>query len=414
MALTTLSQIVPALRPRSNDIGDYALDLAIHLRDRYGIQSRFIVCDPEWDGPGRVEGFVVRRLRVRNEAGIWCLLAAAKDPHSAVLLHYAGDGYDKLGTPFWLSRGIKSWLMEHTHGPAGGEKQFCTMFHELWGSSTNPWKRQFYLHLLQKQIVAQLHRRSKVSVANTLHTQRLLDGIKPHKTIWIPMPSNLPAIGSAKPGRRRQRFRIAIFGQPSARCATMKVHAKLLRTLDEKNQLDSVTLLGDEEEARPGAPEADLIQKCISRARFQFLGRLSPTGVSLSLQRADLLLSHCRGEFACKSGSVMAALSASCPAVLRDGENAVPLKVGDHFLASDDSPQGVAQLEQSVAEGHLDRVGAAGHAWYERFADWKVVAPQVRAALLQAAFRPKPSAEAVEMTPDPVDTWKQLACPSVD
>src|SRR5258707_3620265 len=171
MALPTLSQIVPALHPQIDGVGDYALNLAIHLRDLHGIQSRFIVCDPEWDGPSRVEGFLVRRLRVRNEAGIWCLLAASKERHPAVLLHYTGYGYDKRGAPFWLYRGIKSWLAEFTRGPAASQKRFSTVFHELWTPSPNPWKWEFYMHLVQRRLVARLHRRSKVSVANTLRRQ---------------------------------------------------------------------------------------------------------------------------------------------------------------------------------------------------------------------------------------------------
>src|SRR6266481_2252068 len=97
MALPTLSQIVPALHPQIDGVGDYALNLARHLRQLHGIQSRFIVCDPQWDGPSRVEDFSVRRLRLQNEAGVWSLLASAKEPHTAVLLHYAGHGYHKLG-----------------------------------------------------------------------------------------------------------------------------------------------------------------------------------------------------------------------------------------------------------------------------------------------------------------------------
>src|SRR5579859_3256921 len=278
MALPTVSQIVPALHPQIDGVGDYALNLAIRLRDLHGIQSRFIVCDPEWDGPSRIEGFIVRRLRVRNEAGIWCLLAASKDPASTVLLHYKGYGYDKLGAPFWLYRGIKSWLREHTQGAAASRKQFSTVFHELWESSPKPWSRGCYTHLLQRQLIARLHRRSKVSVANTLRMQKLLDGIKPHKTLWLPIPSNVPTPDGAKPvSRRNGPFRIAILGQHGARCATVKAHTKLLRTLDKKNQLASVALIGKRQDARgPATSEAHLLQKCVSHARIDILGELSP------------------------------------------------------------------------------------------------------------------------------------------
>src|SRR5579872_2346938 len=181
MGLPMLSQIVPSLHPRPDPVGDYALDLAIQLRERYGVQSRFIVCDPDWDGPSRIEGFIVRRLRIRNEAGIWCLLAAAKEPNAAVLLHYSGYGYDKLGTPFWLYRGIGSWLNEFAHGAPDTRRHFSTVFHELWPSTRKPWKGEFFMRLFQRRLVSGLHRRSRFSVVSTLQMQRLLDGIKPRK-----------------------------------------------------------------------------------------------------------------------------------------------------------------------------------------------------------------------------------------
>src|SRR5580658_9714663 len=102
MDTITCIHIVPALPPQIDEVGSYALNLAFHLRQLHGIQSRFIVCDPDWNGPSRLEGFVVRRLRLRTEAGIWGLLASAKEKESAVLLHYDCYGYDKLGVPLWL------------------------------------------------------------------------------------------------------------------------------------------------------------------------------------------------------------------------------------------------------------------------------------------------------------------------
>src|SRR5271170_715631 len=114
----TITHIVPALAPQLDGVGDYALNLALHLRQSHGVESRFIVCDPQWDGPSRVEDFAVRRLRLRNEAGIWSLLASPKEQHPDVLLHYAGHGYDKRGVPLWLYLGIKSWLAESGCGSA--------------------------------------------------------------------------------------------------------------------------------------------------------------------------------------------------------------------------------------------------------------------------------------------------------
>jgi hypothetical protein len=411
-----LSQIVPGLHPQSDPVGDYALNLAIQLRERYGVQTRFIVCDPRWDGPSRIEGFVVRRLRVRNEAGIWCLLAAAKEPNASVLLHYTGYGYDKLGMPFWLDRGIGSWLNELAHGAIETRKHFSTIFHELWSSNGKPWKRGFFLCLFQRWLISRLHRRSRYSVVSTLRMRRVLDGIKPRKTIWLPMPSNLPSTGDARTGDRTHgSFRVAIFDQPNARRATLNAHSNLLRDLDQKNKLASVTLMGRGLNTNGTlASEIELLQSSLARAPIQILGELSPAQVALSLRRSDLFLSSCRAEAACKSGTVMAALAAGCPSVLRDGEDAAPLNENEHFLASDDSPQSVKRLEETAAEGHLPWIGTAGQSWYHRYADWKVVAHQYKEAIFDNFISPDSSAVFSLPVESPPHPWTQLACPSTD
>jgi hypothetical protein len=188
MTNETIVQIVPSLAPQPHGIGEYAMNLALRLRKSEGIQTQFIVCSPAWNGPGRVDGFPVRRLRFQNEAGIWSLLASAKVKHSTVLLHYLGDGYHRLGVPFWLYRGIKSWLAEGAGASAAGPNQLATVFHELWRSSAKPWKKQFYLQKPQRWLIGRLHRRSKFSVATTRRNHALLEGIQTDKTFWPAIP----------------------------------------------------------------------------------------------------------------------------------------------------------------------------------------------------------------------------------
>ncbi|MBC8096448.1 MAG: glycosyltransferase [Akkermansiaceae bacterium] len=374
----TITHIVPALPPQIDGVGDYALHLARRLRSDHGINSRFIVCDPDWNGPSRLEDFVVRRLRLRNEAGIWSLLAAVKE-NPAVLLHYVGYGYHKRGVPIWLYRGIHSWLAEQN----GNRKQFSTVFHELWASSSKPWKSEFYLRLVQKWIVEGLHRRSELSITSTRRMQTLLEGIQPHKTMWLPIPSNVPMVERPQFGNgRTARLRVAIFGQYWSRSATVKAHANLLRALDQKKLLGSAMLIG-KGLAVNGAMTEDLalLRKCVAPDRIKIVGELSPENISHSLNGADLFLSPYRGELACKSGAFMAALATGCPAVLRDGENAAPLREGEHFLASDDTPSSVERFERAVAEGQLERIARAGRLWYERHADWKVIAQNYQEAL---------------------------------
>jgi hypothetical protein len=190
MSAKIIIQIVPALRPKKDGAGDYALNLALELRAAYGIQSRFIVCDPGWTGPGRIEDFGVQRLRVRNEAGIWSLLSSAKEQRPPVLLHYCAYGYNKQGVPLWLHQGIKSWLDEQSSSDAGGDKQLVTFFYEALPSSFKPWKKALYLRIPQQWLLQQFHRRSRLSVTGNGRLQALLDRMEPHKTLRVAMPGN--------------------------------------------------------------------------------------------------------------------------------------------------------------------------------------------------------------------------------
>ncbi len=414
MSRITLTHIVPALAPQIDGIGDYALNLARHLRQAHGIESRFLVCDPEWDGSSRLEEFGVRRLRVRTAAGIWSLLASTKKPSAAVLLHYAGAGYHKQGVPLWLYLGIKSWLAEGASGAGNGRKQLSTVFHELWSSSDKPWEKDFYLRILQRRLVRGFHHLSKLSVAGTPRMQGMLEGLEPRKTLWLPMPSNVPSCERPKMASHRPgRLRVAIFGQNGSREATVRAHANLLGALERKNLLGSAMLIGKGLKAGGSATaDVDLLQKCVGRERIEVMGELSPRDVAVSLGRADLFLSHHGGEQACKSGAFMAALAAGCTGVLRDGQNAAPLHESEHFIASDDTPGSVERLEQMRAQGEWPRIAAAGRLWYERHADWKVVAREYREALFEEGVRSKTSSGSTQAAPEAVKAWPSCARPA--
>jgi hypothetical protein len=383
MNTSTFIHIVPAMSPQIDDVGDYALNLAIHLQQSYGIQSRFIVCDPEWNGPSRVEGFLIKRLRLRSEAGIWGLLASAKEKDCTVLLHYSGYGYDKLGTPFWLYCGIKSWIEEQAGRPAASQMQFCTVFHELWRSCSKPWKTEFYLRKLQKVIVEGLHIRSKLSVASTRRMHQLLEDFQPHKTLWLPVPSNMPVTERSNFDRQRNgSLRAVIIGSPEVRAEAVKAHANLLRALEAKGKLGCAMLLGTGDHAEgPTTEDVWRLQECVSGRKIAVFRQLSSAEVSRHLAEADLFLSPYGGEIACTSSSFMAALAARCPAVLRDGENTAPLQENEHFVASDDSHLSVRRFEQIIADGRLAQIATAGRLWYERYANWKVIAKKYDEAI---------------------------------
>ena len=375
MKTNVLTHIVPTLPPQSGSAGEYAFILASQLRDQYGINSKFILCNPDWDGPTRIGEFVIRRLRLANEAGLWGMLASLKD-HPSVLLHYDGCAYNKNGTPAWLYRGIKSWLDESNHGVNRNKQQFITIFHKMWESSTKPWESAFYLQPLQQNLVKKLHSISQSSVVTTPHSQSFLETVAALKTWLLPVPANLPIIERPQlNGGPETPLRVAIWGEPLFRADTLRRYSNLLHTLDKANRLACVMLIGRRFITSEAVePDVAFLKKNISSKRIETLRVSCLERVALALSQSDLILFPFGGRVAFKSGCFMSALATGCAAVLCDGKDTFSLQEGKHFIACDDSASGIQHFMQIINSGELEQISTAGRTWYQRHADWNVIA----------------------------------------
>lgn len=382
MKTNVLTHIVPTLTPQNGGAGGYAFKLAVQLRDQYGINSRFILCDPDWDGPTRMGEFVVRRLRLANEAGLWGMLASLKD-HPPVLLHYDGCAYQKNGIPAWLYRGIKSWLDESNRCVNRNRQQFITIFHEMWESSTNPWQSAYYLQYLQRNLVKKLHSISQASVATTPHSQSFLEAVTALKTSLLPVPGNLPIVERSLPyGGSKTSLRIAVIGEPLFRVDALRRHSNLLRALDQADHVGAITLIGRRfTTAETSDPDVVLLEKYVSSKRIETLGSLGPEQVALALSHSDLILFPFGSRLAFKSGSFMSALATGCAAVLCDARDAFSLRERKHFIACDDSASSIERFMQLMISGELERIATAGRTWYQRHADWNVIAQKYQELL---------------------------------
>jgi hypothetical protein len=142
--------IVPRLPPLIDGVGDYALSTAIALKQQFGIETEFIICDTLWQGDRTLEGFKINALSARNSGELAKLLQDLTKNPSIVLLHMSGYGYAKWAVCNWLVEGLRQWKYAHP------QSQLVTMFHELYNCMGWPWQHNFWVSYPQKRIAENL------------------------------------------------------------------------------------------------------------------------------------------------------------------------------------------------------------------------------------------------------------------
>src|ERR1051326_8959918 len=78
--MRVLVQIVPHLPPTISGVGDYALWLAEELRRSHDIHTRFVIGNPDWNGPPELNGFHVFKIPPRSATALAELLARSARP----------------------------------------------------------------------------------------------------------------------------------------------------------------------------------------------------------------------------------------------------------------------------------------------------------------------------------------------
>src|SRR6266508_864159 len=141
-------QIVPKLPPSISGVGDYAYLLARELRAAQDIDTRFVVCDPSWQGAKDLDGFTVSRINDRRADILIEQISDCGMP-SVLVLQYAGYGYQKRGCPVWLVKALDEWKRQDSM------RRVLVMFHELYASGP-PWRSSFWTSRVQRALVKSL------------------------------------------------------------------------------------------------------------------------------------------------------------------------------------------------------------------------------------------------------------------
>jgi hypothetical protein len=225
-------QIVPALPPSVNGLGDYALNLARQIRNDFAIDTCFIVADPNWQGSEYIYGFSTLRLSNRSRHALLDLLQRKLSGVSKVLLHYVGYGYAKRGCPFWLVGALQQWRRQNV------SNQLVTMFHELYASSQSPLTSAFWLSNFQKRLVKTLLLQSNRVVTNREENSKVLKELGGHHDLIVDVLPVFSTVGEPDcllPLAERNR-RLTIFGHPNGR---LPVYTQYFQQLEQVcNALD--------------------------------------------------------------------------------------------------------------------------------------------------------------------------------
>lgn len=202
-----LIQVVPHPPPSPEGVGGYAAALADRLRERLGIETRFVAGNAV---PEALTG-------------------------STVLLHYANYGYQTRGCPVSLVRGLLRWRRS-----AAG-RRLVTVFHEVYASGP-PWRSSFWTSPLQRRLGAAMARGSD-GVVTSLELyadrlSRLVPGVEVHVS---PVFSTVGEPARV-PGLKERRSAMVVFGGPGARGRAYgegrEALAAACRTLEIEEVLD--------------------------------------------------------------------------------------------------------------------------------------------------------------------------------
>jgi hypothetical protein len=348
----SLIQLVPGAPPLINGVGDYGLTVARSLRETFQLNSTFVVCNPHWNGPERVDSFPAIALRSRRADHLVRLLSGLQrqtNELTVVLLQLSPYGYDANACPFWLAQGLRAWKSSHRGGC------LVTYFHELYATSM-PWRRAFWFSPWQRRCTRAICHLSDFSITSLQHFASILARWTPHRKgrlDTLPVVSNVGEPTQLKPHASRPR-QMVVWGSSQAKQEIYRRSRRALERIVAAVQPEKIVEFG------PPAPLAVAALAGIAVERL---------GVSPAEEISAVLADSIAGVFAynpnclAKSG-LFAALSAhGVPAiVLPTDPHAFPeqdgIEAGKHYLRAED--MGANRWEAAA----LRQVGAAALEWY--------------------------------------------------
>jgi hypothetical protein len=335
--------IVPKLPPEIDGLGDYAMSLAKKLRQEFGINTWFIVCDPFWRGDLELEGFQISQIATHSSSA---LLEKLKNfpANVSVLVNYVLHAYSAKGCPFWLVDALKAWRRES----AGAT--LITMFHEAYADLRGPWSTDFWLQPLQRNLSNALAQASD-HVLTTCHTYLAClqqSSKKRHQIDVLPIPSNVGEIAQPLLLSKRQP-RLVIFGKSGNKANAYRALVKTSSILN-KIGIQEIYDIGQ---------SADDNVKALGLIPIIRLGMLSERDISAILSNSLLGFLAYRHENLAKSGIFASYCSHGLVSLNCRSVTSIPkssLIPGHHYMVSE---------SQELDIDALQLIADRAYSWYQ-------------------------------------------------
>ncbi|MEL7067685.1 MAG: glycosyltransferase family 1 protein [Cyanobacteria bacterium J06581_3] len=341
----SIISIVPRLFPSVDGVGDYAYRLAQKMRQDFGIQTRFVVGDPNWNNAIYLDGFPVSRLDRCSAADLYSLIG--QQPASNILLHYVGYGYAKRGCPFWLIDCLQQWQQSTS------DTSLITMFHEIYAAGRPPWTSAFWLYPLQKHLATRLANLSKSLVTSKQLYANILHRLSPqHNSIpALPVFSTVGEPDKPPPltARRKQ---LIVFGGIANRTQIYQSAMPLLQRTCRLLKIETVIDIG---------PKLLDMPEAVSDVPVVVMGQLTAAEISQYLLQATAGFLDYNPDYLAKSTIFAAYCSHGLlPINVRDSIDKVDgLLPGTHYLVANKSS------EQQLDDLQIQLIADRAHAWYK-------------------------------------------------
>ncbi len=346
--MRAIVQIVPALPPAIDGVGDYALAIARALREMQEIESLFVVANPRSQTLGVIEGFPVAQVAREDPASLVSALRGIQTGGRAestipVLFHCSLYGYARRALAFWLQKGLVQWKQQAPESP------LITMFHELVADGPI-WTSAFWLHGVQRGLIRRFARASAASLTSNARCRQLLAeiaAIEESQIAKLAVLSNVGEPGDLPPALTRRR-QLVVFGKPHSRDLAFSRGLPSLQSICEAFGIERILEVGPDPSRRAhGLPAAVEATGALPAGAVSALLRESRFGFIVS--DASLLAKSSVFAAYCAHGTV--------PIVAgRDDGEADGLYANQQYLS--------APLATGHGGHHLEAVSQSAQAWY--------------------------------------------------